>query len=78
MLEKILREEKSKIFCFFLTFRIPLSSLASSLLCLITYLTFDLVEMATRYSKEKYAHIRGLKNEPLSNLAADSKKQKLS
>lgn len=33
--------------------------------------------MATRYSKEKYARIRGLKNEPLSNLIADSKKRKL-
>ena len=33
--------------------------------------------MATSYSKEKYARIRGLKNEPLSNLAADSKKRKL-
>nr|POE64365.1 hypothetical protein CFP56_12414 [Quercus suber] len=34
--------------------------------------------MATRYSKEKYVHIRGLKNEPLSNLAANLKKWKLS
>lgn len=33
--------------------------------------------MATRYSKDKYAHIRGLKNEPVSNLATDSKKRKL-
>lgn len=33
--------------------------------------------MTTRYSKEKYACIRGLKNEPLSNLAANSKKRKL-
>lgn len=33
--------------------------------------------MATRYSKEKYARIRGLKNEPLSKLATDSKKRKL-
>ena len=33
--------------------------------------------MATRYSKEKYAHIKGMKNEPLSQLAIDSKKQKL-
>ena len=76
-LEKIHREEKSKI-VYFLTLRIPLSSLASSLLCLITYLTFGLAEMATSYSKEKYARIRGLKKKPLSNLAADSKKRKLS
>lgn len=33
--------------------------------------------MATRYSKEKYACIKNLKNEPLSNLTADSKKRKL-
>ena len=33
--------------------------------------------MATRYSKEKYARIKNLKNEPLSNLTADSKKRKL-
>nr|POE85055.1 hypothetical protein CFP56_40540 [Quercus suber] len=33
--------------------------------------------MATRYSKEKYAHIKNLKNEPLSNLTVDSKKRKL-
>ena len=32
--------------------------------------------MATRYSKEKYACIKNLKNEPLSNLIADSKKRK--
>ena len=34
--------------------------------------------MATRYSKGKYARIKNLKNEPLSNLTADSKKRKLS
>ena len=68
MLEKIFREGKSKIVCF-LTFKIPLSSLASPLLCLIAYLTFGLAEMGTTHSKEKYARIRGLKNEPLSNLA---------
>ena len=68
MLEKIFREGKSKIVCF-LTFRIPLSSLASPLLCLIAYLTLGLAEMGTTHSKEKYARIRGLKNEPLSNLS---------
>ena len=77
VMEKIRREKKSKI-VYFLTLIIPLSSLASSLLCLIAYLTFGLTEMLIRYSKEKYACIRGLKNEPLSNLAADSKKRKLS
>ena len=34
--------------------------------------------MATRYSKDKYAHIKNLKNEPLANLTFDSKKRKLS
>lgn len=34
--------------------------------------------MATRYSKDKYTHIKDLKNEPLSSLTADSKKRKLS
>nr|POE87658.1 hypothetical protein CFP56_51744 [Quercus suber] len=34
--------------------------------------------MATRNSKEKYDCIKNLKNEPLSNLTADSKKRKLS
>lgn len=33
--------------------------------------------MATRYSKDKYTHIKGMKNEPLSQLAVDSKKRKL-
>ena len=35
-------------------------------------------KMATRYSKDKYAHVKGLKNEPLSQLTFDSKKRKLS
>nr|POE76469.1 hypothetical protein CFP56_18922 [Quercus suber] len=33
--------------------------------------------MATRYSKEKYARIKNLKNEPLANLTSGSKKRKL-
>ena len=41
-------------------------------------LLFWLAKMTTRYSKEKYAHIKGMKNEPLSNLAVDLKKWKLS
>nr|POF20823.1 hypothetical protein CFP56_14337 [Quercus suber] len=32
--------------------------------------------MATRYSKDKYACIRNLKNEPLAKLTSDSKKRK--
>lgn len=34
--------------------------------------------MATKYSKEKFARIKGMKNEPLSHLDADSKKRKFS
>ena len=34
--------------------------------------------MATRYSKDKYARIKNLKNEPLANLTSNSKKRKLS
>nr|POF05329.1 hypothetical protein CFP56_37634 [Quercus suber] len=33
--------------------------------------------MATRYSMEKYARIRGMKNETLSQLTADLKRRKL-
>nr|POF20939.1 adenylylsulfatase hint3 [Quercus suber] len=33
-------------------------------------------KMATRYSKDKYARIRDLKNEPLAKLTSDSKKRK--
>ena len=65
VLEKIRREEKSKF--------------VSIILFVILYdhpLLFFLLltKMATRYSKEKYAHIKGIKNEPLSQLAIDSKK----
>ena len=34
--------------------------------------------MATRYSKDKHARIKNLKNEPLANLTFDLKKRKLS
>ena len=33
--------------------------------------------MATRYSKDKHARVKGMKNEPLSQLAIDTKKCKL-
>ena len=33
--------------------------------------------MATRYSKDKYAHIKSLKNEPLSYITPRLKKHKL-
>ena len=35
-----------------------------------------LAEMATRYSKDKYAHVKSLKNEPLSYITPRSKKRK--
>ena len=80
VLEKIHWEEKSKVVCLLVS-KTPLSLLASSVFCLTAYFSsfffFNLVEMATRYSKEKYARIRSLKNEPLSNFTADSKKRKL-
>ena len=34
-------------------------------------------EMATRYSKDKYARVKNLKNEPLSLITPGSKKRKL-
>ena len=34
--------------------------------------------MSTKYSKDKYACIKNLKNEPLANLTFDSNKRKLS
>lgn len=33
--------------------------------------------MATKYSKDKYTHVKGMKNEPLSQLAVNTKKRKL-
>lgn len=35
------------------------------------------VGMATRYSKDTYAHVKGMMNESLSQLAIDTKKHKL-
>ena len=34
-------------------------------------------ELATKYSKDKYACVKGMKNEPLSQLTSDLKKRKL-
>lgn len=69
VLEKILREAKSKLShsCEFPSF------LFFNFLLLLLFL----VEMAIQYSKEKYAHIRGMKHEPLSQLTLDPKRQKL-
>lgn len=47
------------------------------LLYLNAYFSLLFVEMGTRYSNEKYARIKGMKNEPLSQLATNPKKQKL-
>ena len=33
--------------------------------------------MATRYSKDKYARVKSLKNEPLSHITLGSKKRKM-
>ena len=33
-------------------------------------------KMVTRQSKDKYAHLRSIKSEPLSSLAPDAKRQK--
>ena len=79
VLEKICWDEKSKII--FISF---ICTLPNCLLenCSFFFFSFSFVfylaEMATRYSKEKYARIKNLKNEPLSNLTTDSKKRKLS
>ena len=35
-----------------------------------------LAEISTRYSKDKYAHVKSLKNEPLSYITPRSKKRK--
>ena len=40
-------------------------------------MTFCFVEMATRYSKDKYARVKSLKNKPLSQLIPRLKKRKL-
>ena len=40
-------------------------------------MTFCFAEMATGYSKDKYAYVKSLKNEPLSQLTPGSKKRKL-
>ena len=38
---------------------------------------FVFAEIATRYSKDKYACVKGMKNEPLSQLVVKTKKRKL-
>ena len=68
VLKKIAQEEKSwfLILCSFLSFLIDFHP--SNLL---------FAEMASRYSKDKYAHVKSLKNEPLSHITPGSKKCKL-
>ena len=46
-------------------------------LLLASLFDFFFTEMATRYSKDKYARVKGMKNEPLSQLAIETKKHKL-
>ena len=43
----------------------------------LCFLHLFLILLATRYSKDKYAHVKGMKNEPLSQLAIETKKRKL-
>lgn len=69
MLKKIHQKEKSM--CILWNFLCCTSSLSECLLLSSVW------EMATRYSNEKYARIKGMKNEPLSQLATNPKKQKL-
>ena len=38
---------------------------------------FVFTEMATKYSKDKYARVKGMKNEHLPQLAVETKKRKL-
>ena len=68
VLKKIALEVKSM---YNLTFLFPFS------LQELGFLTFCFVEMATRYSKDKYIRVKNLKNEPLSQLTPRSKKRKL-
>ena len=66
ILKGIAREEKSRI-------------LVLSCLYLIDFHPTNLLfaEMAIRYNKNKYAHVKNLKNEPLSLITPGSKKRKL-
>ena len=68
ILKKIAQEENSRflILCPFLSYLIDFYP--TNLL---------LAEMATRYSKDKYARVKSLKNEPLSHITPGSKKHKL-
>jgi len=68
VLKKIAQEEKSRFlilrpFLFFLIEFHPTNLLS--------------VEMATRYSKDKYARVKNLKSEPLSHITPGSKRCKL-
>ena len=68
VLKKIAQEKKSR----FLILRLFLSYL------IYFHLTnLLLAKMATRYSKDKYAHVKSLKNESLSLITPGSKKCKL-
>ena len=68
LLKKIAKEEKSRflILCLFLNYLIDFHPT-----------NLFLVEMATGYSKDKYACVKSLKNEPLSLIAPRLKKRKL-
>ena len=67
-MKKIVQEEKSR----FLILRLFLSYLID-----FQPTNLLLAEMATRYSKDKYACVKSLRNEPLSLITPRSKKHRL-
>lgn len=73
VLQLILREERSKCLNFAFLSRRSLSY--QHIYDLSSYFPY-LVEMATRFNQDKYAHAKGKKNEPLSKLVSPLKKQK--
>ena len=70
VLKKIAREEKSM-------FNFTFSSIISLFFIRAWLSDFCFVEMATKYSKYKYASVKSLKNEPLSQPTPRLKKCKL-
>ena len=68
VLKKNAQEEKSR----FLILRLFLSYLTD-----FHHTNLLLAKMATRYSKDKYAHVKSLKYEPLSLINPRSKKRRL-
>ena len=74
ILQLILREERSK--CLNFAFLSPWSLSHQHIYDLSSYFPY-LVEVATRFNQDKYAHAKGKKNEPLSKLISPLKKKRL-